>query len=75
MNQISKRVSPPRTYRKLEDLKKINYNREAEFVFKDGSIYYGWCDGEIGADGYFYIESTVGHSAHKLEYLEKWRYL
>lgn len=75
MDTISKRTPRPRTYRKPEDLRKINYNREAEFVFNDGSIYYGWCDGEISADEYFYIESTVGHSAHKLKYLEKWRYL
>ncbi len=74
MNQISNGVSPPRTYRKPEDLKKINYNREAEFVFKDGSTVYGYCDGKVSGE-LFYIEDTVHCGTYLIRQLERWRYL
>lgn len=75
MDNVTEKLPRLRTYKKPENLRMINYNREAEFVFKDGSTYYGYCDGEISADGYFYIDGTVCSSAHLLDYLEKWRYL
>ena len=73
MNQISKRVSPPRTYRKPEDLKKINYNREAEFVFRTAVP----CTATVteGQRELFYIEDTVHCGTYLIRQLERWRYL
>lgn len=75
MDRFTKELLDGKKLKQPQELTKINYNREAVFVFKDGGVYYGWCDGEISADGYFYIDSNVSHSAHKLEYLEGWCYL
>ena len=75
MDRFTEKLLNGKKLKQPKDLGNINYNREAVFVFNDGSIYYGCCDGEIGVDGYFYIESTVNCSAHKLEYLEGWCYL
>lgn len=74
MDTISKRTPRPRTYRKPEDLGKINYNREAEFVFDDGSVVYGYCDGRVRGE-LFYIEDTVHCGSYLISQLVRWRYL
>lgn len=56
-------------------LKKINYNREAMFVFSDGAIYYGYCDGKISSEGMFHIEDTVHCGCHLVSQLIGWCYL
>lgn len=58
-----------------EELRGIDPDREALFMFKSGDVYLGYCDGVINGYGSFYIEGTVCIGAHPFDQLVGWCYL
>lgn len=63
-----------RTLRRPDEITKINYNREALFVFKGGEMVYGYCDGKVSGS-LFHIEDTVHCGSYQTERLIGWCYL
>lgn len=57
------------------ELRGIDPDREAMFVFRGGDAYTGYCDGVINSYGNFYIEGTVCISNHPINSLKGWCYL